>query len=179
VLRSRVTQLPLFGDDLASSGETTLPAHERAYAVAFRALYYHLYSNSNTSRAERIVADLANLLLCKIAGERDGGQANIEQFLRGEGAANDLLLPVLLRSYPHLADEGEQFRLEDETLRYSLRESISARPRVAFPNNAKERGNQLRIHPMSSLSIGLQTISSINVITRVVQQARPRVQCPP
>ena len=37
---------------------------EADYGDVFRRLYYHLYSNSRASRAERIISDLSNLLLC-------------------------------------------------------------------------------------------------------------------
>ncbi|HAA32310.1 MAG TPA: N-6 DNA methylase, partial [Cyanobacteria bacterium UBA8553] len=85
-------------------------------------LYYHLYSNSRASRAERIISDLSNLLLCKIAGDRHGEGAGLEQFLDSKGTANELLLPILLKAFPHLVGEDEKFSLEDEVLRYGLQE---------------------------------------------------------
>lgn len=119
--KQHVTQLELFTSCLDKS-EEILPAHEKVYAAAFRKLYYHLYSNSRASRAERIISDLSNLLLCKIAGDRNGGGAALEQFLDGRGTANELLLPILLKTFPHLVGEDEKFSLEDQVLRYGLQE---------------------------------------------------------
>lgn len=97
-------------------------SHEKVYSAAFRKLYYHLYSNSRASRAERIVSELSNLLLCKIASERNGGDSRLLQFLQGYGTANELLIPILVDAYPHLVAAEEKFYLEDEALRYGLRE---------------------------------------------------------
>lgn len=96
--------------------------NEKQYATAFRRLYYHLYTNSRASRAERIIADLSNLLLCKIASERNGGKERIEQFLKGEGSANKLLIPILLDAFPHLTEQDDKFSLEDDALRHGLKE---------------------------------------------------------
>lgn len=95
---------------------------EKEYTSAFRKLYYHLYTNSRSSRAERIISDLSNLLLCKIASERNGGKEQIEQFLKGKGSANSLLIPILLDAFPHLTDQDDKFSLEDDALRHGLRE---------------------------------------------------------
>ena len=35
------------------------------YNACFKSIYYQLYSNSSTSRAERIVSDITKILLCK------------------------------------------------------------------------------------------------------------------
>jgi type I restriction enzyme M protein len=95
---------------------------EADYGDVFRRLYYHLYSNSRASRAERIISDLSNLLLCKIASERNGGTEVIRRFLQGEGTANDLLLPLLAKHYPTLDTATDLFSLQDEALRHGLRE---------------------------------------------------------
>ncbi len=117
-----IAQLSLFTSDQAQSDIDSLSPNEKVYASAFRKLYYHLYSNSRVSRAERIISDLSNLLLCKIASERNGGKINVERFLDGAGTANELLLPILLQAYPHLVAEQEKFSVEDEALRYGLKE---------------------------------------------------------
>lgn len=111
-----------FWSSLSETAPLALSPHEKIYAVAFRKLYYHFYSNSRASRAERIISDLSNLLLCKIASERNGGVVEIEQFRCGEGSANKLLLPILLKSFPHLISEDEKFFLEDSVLRDGLEE---------------------------------------------------------
>ena len=36
------------------------------YNACFKSIYYQLYSNSSTSRAERIVSDITKILLCKL-----------------------------------------------------------------------------------------------------------------
>lgn len=95
---------------------------EKEYVSAFRKLYYHLYTNSRASRAERIISDLSNLLLCKIASERNGSKERIEQFLKGEDSANNLLIPILLDTFPHLTEQDNKFSLEDDALRHGLKE---------------------------------------------------------
>ena len=118
----RLSQLSLFEPDQTRGDIDSLSPNEKIYASAFRKLYYHLYSNSRVSRAERIITDLSNLLLCKIASERNGGKSNLERFLDGAGTANELLVPILVDAYPHLIAEQEKFALEDEALRYGLKE---------------------------------------------------------
>ncbi len=100
-------------------------SHEKVYANAFRKLYYHLYSNSNASRAERIMSDLSSLLLCKVIVERNDKKKALEQFLDGKGSANLLLLPMLQEVFPHLVDKEDRFSLEDTILRYALQEIVS------------------------------------------------------
>ncbi len=111
---------------LGTHGEfDAFEVNEKAYTAAFRKLYYHFYANSNASRAERIISDLSNLLLCKIAVERNHSAEVLHAFLNGEGSANELLLPVLLRTFPHLIGEDEKFYLDDKVLRYGLEELTS------------------------------------------------------
>jgi type I restriction enzyme M protein len=109
----------------------SLDVSEKTYTAAFRKLYYHLYSNSSASRAERIISDLSNLLLCKIAAEMNNGAETLDAFLNEEGSANELLLPVLLKSFPHLISEDERFYLQDKVLRYGLEELASLSLRSA------------------------------------------------
>jgi hypothetical protein len=58
-----------------------LDSSEKIYATAFKKLYYHLYSNSNSSRSEKIMSALSNLLLCKIVCERNNAQDIIAKFI--------------------------------------------------------------------------------------------------
>lgn len=109
-------QINLFGVD----GQFDF--NEKTYAAAFKKLYYHLYSNSNSSRSEKIMSDLSNLLLCKIVCERTHTQEIIQDFLSNKGTANEILLPVLRRAFPHLVGDDEKFYLGDKTLRYGLNE---------------------------------------------------------
>lgn len=92
----------------------------RSYGDVFRRVYYHLYSNSRASRAETIVADLANLLLCKVAAERSASAA-LGEFRHGK-TSSDVLMPLLRATFPQLIHEGERFRIEDAALRRALDE---------------------------------------------------------
>lgn len=87
---------------------------------AFRKLYYHLYSNSQVSRAERLVSDLSLLLLAKYSSEINGSAADFETFLAGRGSANALLLSHLRTLCPELITASDRFSLEDDTLRVAL-----------------------------------------------------------
>jgi len=89
---------------------------------AFRRLYYHLYTNSKASRAERIIEDLSLLLLLKLAVEANGGAQTISRYRNGSGRANELLIPLLRRTYPGLVDANQRFSIGDEALRNALRD---------------------------------------------------------
>ena len=99
-----------------------LNSSEKIYATAFKKLYYHLYSNSNSSRSEKIMSDLSNLLLCKIVCERTNTQDVITNFLNKHGTANELFLPLLRKAFPHLINDDDKFYMDDKTLRYGLGE---------------------------------------------------------
>jgi len=101
--------------------ETPEPA-SRDIAETFRRLYYHLYTNSNSSRAERIVQDISLLLLLKLASETNGIARDLADFRDGNGGANDLLLLKLRTKFPDLVDEHERFTLDDAALRRALDE---------------------------------------------------------
>src|SRR5437588_12832252 len=73
-------------------------------SIVFRKLYYHLYTNSQSSRAERLVSDLSLLLLTKLAVELNGGRRDIDRFLDGTASAEETLLTLLQRSYPKIVD---------------------------------------------------------------------------
>lgn len=90
-------------------------------SIVFRKLYYHLYTNSQSSRAERLVSDLSLLLLTKLAVELNGGRKAIDRFLDGIVSAEETLLPLLQRSYPRVVDERDHFSMGDTALRESLR----------------------------------------------------------
>jgi type I restriction enzyme M protein len=88
---------------------------------AFRKLYYHLYTNSQASRAERIVSDLSMLLLVKLAVEVSGGGKVLDSFLEGKQDSQSALLPFLRKAYPSLTQPEDRFGMGDEALRESLR----------------------------------------------------------
>lgn len=91
------------------------------YFDAFRKLYYHLYSNSNASRAERIIGDLSKLLLVALCKDRNPRyQERIDAFLDGAAGANKLLLPILKEHYQKVFGGDDKFHVDDNSLRYGL-----------------------------------------------------------
>lgn len=102
------------GGDVRSKGRD-LPG-------TFRRLYYHLYSNSKASRAERIIGDLALLLLLKLAADRGPGKAAVRAFLNDGGSSEHLLVPVLIAEYPELLGKNEKFHIGDRSLKWALEE---------------------------------------------------------
>lgn len=91
------------------------------YFDAFKKLYYHLYSNSNASRAERIIGDLSRLLLVALCKSRDPQyETTVDDFLNGKGGANSYLLPILREQYSSVFAKDEKFHLDDISLRYGL-----------------------------------------------------------
>jgi type I restriction enzyme M protein len=66
----------------------------------FRDLYFHLYSNSNSARSERILSDLSKLILASIAYGKGDLRSEIFLFMNGNGSANALLLPGIVRLFP-------------------------------------------------------------------------------
>jgi type I restriction enzyme M protein len=105
---------------MASGPRISAPDSGVDPSEAFRKLYYHLYSNSRVSRAERLVSDLSLLLLAKYSSEINGSAADFETFLAGKGTANALLLSHLRALCPELITENDRFSLEDDTLRVAL-----------------------------------------------------------
>lgn len=84
---------------------------------AFKKLYYHLYTNSNSSRAERIISDLSKLLLVKIISDDFKAQGVIDRFLSGALTANQSLYPLLKQKFPQLLDVSDTFSLDDAALK--------------------------------------------------------------
>lgn len=97
-----------------------LPGGIESVASAFRKLYYYLYTNSQASRAERIVADLSLLLLLKLAAETNGSADTLASFKNGRGTGNSALLPLLRDYYPGLVDSHDRFGMGDDALRECL-----------------------------------------------------------
>jgi type I restriction enzyme M protein len=88
---------------------------------AFRKLYFHLYTNSQSSRAERIVSDLSLLLLVKLSTELNGGGKAVDQFLSGKITSQAALVPLLRDAYPGFIDPNDKFGMGDDALRESFR----------------------------------------------------------
>jgi type I restriction enzyme M protein len=107
-----------------------------SYHETFRRLYYHLYSNSAVSRAERLIEDLSLLLLSKLAAEVNGSRDDFVAFLQGDGSAERRILTHLRTAAPDLVDSSAQFAIDDETVRTSLlildEVSVSAAPAHAL-----------------------------------------------
>lgn len=83
------------------------------YNSFFKGLYYQLYSNSNTSRAERIVSDITKLLLCKLMLEDDKNK-DITSL-----NSNDLLT-LLKKRYPQSCEQFDDFSLSQKDIEMSL-----------------------------------------------------------
>ncbi len=99
----------------------TLPGAVESLSHAFRKLYYHLYTNSQVSRAERLVSDLSLLLLVKLTVEVNGGVQALSKFLAGKDNSTDALLPLLRGAYPGIVDAQDRFGMGDDALRESFR----------------------------------------------------------
>lgn len=83
----------------------------------FRRLYYFLYSNSNASRAERLLENLSLILLTKYSFDTNGGTEALGRFMAGKGSAAELLAPQLLKVLPKNANWKRTFSLDDSALR--------------------------------------------------------------
>ena len=93
------------------------------YYYSFRRLYFHLYSNSAASRAERIISDLSKLLLVALNTTKPSEKKLINEFLAENISANDSLLLIVKDKYLDVFDEGDRFGIDDRSLRLGL-ESI-------------------------------------------------------
>lgn len=93
--------------------------HSTDYYESFRKLYYHLYSNSSASRAERIISDISKLLLI-VLNKSSLNDSSINDFLSGKATANESLLPWIKSNYSDVFDEGDRFGVDDQSLRYGL-----------------------------------------------------------
>jgi type I restriction enzyme M protein len=93
--------------------------HSVDYFDQFRKLYYYLYTNSNASRAERIIGDLSKILLLGLCKNEKPSYINaIDDFLAEENTANELLLPILIEQYPQSLGRDDKFFLDDNSLRH-------------------------------------------------------------
>lgn len=79
------------------------------YYNCFKNIYYSLYSNSNTSRAERIVSDITKILLCKLMYENAGEKIN-------PNTSGEELLAQLRGKYPQTCGQFDDFALEDKDI---------------------------------------------------------------
>lgn len=94
----------------------------RDLPAVFRRVYFHLYSNSNASRAETLLADLSLLLLAKLASEQLNERSLLSSVSSGQLDANKALLPLIRRAYPSLLMPGDQFGLDVTSIQHAVRE---------------------------------------------------------
>lgn len=92
------------GDTMDSTAQLSFD-----YNACFKGIYYQLYSNSNTSRAERIVSDITKILLCKLIAEQD----NINDISSYSG---EHLLKILKQKYPQSCEQYDDFSLSDDDI---------------------------------------------------------------
>lgn len=85
----------------------------------FKRLYFHLYSNSSASRAERIIEDISLLLLVKLAHELNDGIPAVDKFVAGS-IDERLLLDEVRAAAPGLFDESAVFNIDATSLRHAL-----------------------------------------------------------
>lgn len=115
--REETSQLEL---DLSAPTHDAIGAQN--LAETFRRLYYHLYTNSKASRAERIMEDLSLLLLLKLALESGSDADDLTRYWAQSGGANDILIPLVRRRYPGLVDHQQRFSLGEDAVRFALEE---------------------------------------------------------
>lgn len=90
-----------------------------SYFSTFKKLYYQLYTNGKSSRAERISEDLSKILLCKLA--EDSGRTNaISTYINGNQMADDILLPMLVEEFPASVVETDRFSIGEASIRNSF-----------------------------------------------------------
>lgn len=83
------------------------------YQECFKNIYYYLYSNGNSSRAERIVSDITKVLLCKLMIEKkkkiDADKIEVKE-----------LLKELKGNYPSAFEQFDDFAMSDGDLKTVL-----------------------------------------------------------
>jgi hypothetical protein len=108
----------------------------------FRRLYYHLYSNSSTSRADRIIEDLSRLLLGKLAVEELGQPDLIDGIIAGSSDPDAVLIPLLARRFPAIVQPDDAFSLDASLPRTFL--ETPSRPSWALACVAREGNSSPR-----------------------------------
>jgi len=89
----------------------------------FKVIYYHLYTNSNLPRAERLGAEMTRLIFCKIYDELHN--SDDLQFKAGAEEANDKiaerikkLFEKVKEDYGDVFEENERLLLDDRSIAY-------------------------------------------------------------
>ncbi len=83
------------------------------YFTCFKEIYYQLYSNSNASRAERIVSDVTKILLCKLITEQN-------EIIDISRLSNTQLINLLKQYYPQSCDNFADFSLSESDVHNAL-----------------------------------------------------------
>jgi len=94
---------------------------EFEYQKTFKNIYYNLYSNGTSSRAERIVSDITKILMCKLICENHHDNT-IRQYISGDSQLENTVLPIVKKEYPQLFEQFEGFSLSDNSIRYCFSE---------------------------------------------------------
>lgn len=115
-------QQTIFSDLLKTK---TPPAS--SHAEAFKKLYFHLYSNSEASRAERLFEEIGKLLLVKMLIDEDTESKALDPFFHGKKSANQILLPALCTRFPKLINSNDSFTLGDKSIKQGLEDLAEIR----------------------------------------------------
>lgn len=94
----------------------------RNLAETFRRLYYRLYSNSSASRAERLLENLATILLLKFCLDKLDAKDALKRFLAGTSSADSLLREFLHKELPAQNALSFSFSISDDSVRESLQD---------------------------------------------------------
>lgn len=97
--------------------------------TVFKELYFHLYSNSKSSRAEKIFEDIAKILLIKIINDTKG-QNIINKYLQSNISATVYFIPILVEEYPDYIVNHDSFSLDDR----SIKSSFAILSQIYFPS---------------------------------------------
>ena len=92
----------------------------RNLADTFRRLYYRLYSNSSASRAERLLENLATILLLKFSLDKEGDENALKKFLAGKSTAESLLKEFLTKQLPERNALSFSFSISDDSVREAM-----------------------------------------------------------
>jgi type I restriction enzyme M protein len=92
------------------------------YNIIFKRLYYYLYSNSKSSRAETIIEDLSKVLLIKLATTNKNIDKIVKSFLKSEDDANESLILEFSSYYPQLSESLSRFTLDSSSIRMCFQE---------------------------------------------------------
>lgn len=103
------------------TGDELIPAQN--LKSIFKVVYYHLYTNSNLPRAERLGGEMTRLIFCKIYDElhnyRDlKFKAGAEETDEEIAKRVKILFEKVQREYPDVFEENERLLLDDKSIAY-------------------------------------------------------------